>query len=492
MNTQIGFTAACSAALACLTCTATLAAPGIPNGGFEENLNQWTKEGNVTVQSGFPYSPTEGAKLVAFNAMNKVGTARLFRHFETIDGQPYTVSFDVGNLGFKNKPLKMRVMIGGWSGSNWHTLHQGDIEIQGTTGGNTRWLSETIDFIPRPGQVVLIEFSDVSSFSDSVDLVLDNVKLTENTPTEVAFQNGGFESGLDYWSTSGNVFIRNSAPYLATEGMNLVAFNTGDSANGGYINRDVPTIPGQRYMLSFDVGNLAFNKLHQTLMVRGAPYGYKQFQIYDFIDIPGPGGGATAWVSASYLFTATTTATNIWFADSSPATFATDLVLDNVRVTPVSPPSQFINASFEQGFDGWTVNTDYGGVTIEGSPPYLPTDGSKLAAFNSGNSKNYASLSQTVDTLPGVTYDLVLDVGNLSYTARTQSLRTIIDDGNYRLENTAIVIASSTIPGGTRWLRDRTFRFTARGSRTTFLFIDASTSTAGLDLVLDNIRLIPR
>jgi hypothetical protein len=492
MNTHIGLTAACCAALSCLTCPATSASAGISNGGFENNLTHWTSEGNVTIKSAPPYSPTEGTKLVAFNDANTTGTARIYQNLDTTAGQNHTLAFDVGNLGYKNHALRLRVMIGGYVGTQWHTLHLGEVEIPGTTGGRTRWLSQSIHFIPLPGQAVLVEFSDASSHSHSLDLVLDNVTLAQTPAEEVLFENGGFEAGFDHWTTSGNVAIRNAPPYLATEGRNLAAFNTGDSANGGSLSRLIPTIPGQRYLLSFDVGNLSYNKLHQRLTVMGAQFGYKQFQIYDSIDIPGPGRGATAWVAASYLFTAHAATTSIWFGDSSTATFSTDLFLDNVRVTPVPPSGQLINGSFENGFDGWTVNTDLGGVSVEDSPPYQPTDGSKLAAFSSGNSGNFATLSQTVDTIPGRVYDLVLDVGNLSYTPRTQCLRTLIDDGNYRLLNVPVWISSAPVPGGTRWLRDRTYRFTARGTRTTFTFIDASSFTQGIDLVLDHIRLIPR
>jgi hypothetical protein len=67
-----------------------------------------------------------------------------------------------------------------------------------------------------------------------------------------------------------------------------------------------------------------------------------------------------------------------------------------------------------------------------------------------------------------LTYQLVLDVGNLSYMPWTQSLRTLIDDGNYRLLNTAIMIPSTSTTGGTNWFRNQTYTFTARGNKTTF------------------------
>lgn len=476
-----------------------LQAFGLSNGSFENDLTGWETIGNVEVKATLPYSPTHGNKLVAFNTMNTEGQSGLIQSLGTEPGHTYVVEFDVGNLGYNPQPQTLWAGVGGTIGTHIYTLAYDTVEIPGTTGGRTNWVSRSLTFTPQPGQYPTIAFWDHSTISDGLDLVLDNVRIREIAQPPlppVEFDNGGFESGLDGWTAVGNIVVETSAPYLATEGNKLLSFNSGDSEHGSYVTRDVPTVPGQRYLLLFDVGNLAYNNLHQTMMVRGAPYGYKQFQIYDFIDIAGPGGGATAWIAASYPFTATSTSTNIWFADSSPDTFSTDLVLDNVRIIPIPVFGQFINGSFEYGFDGWQLDTSYGWASVESGAPYTPTDGSKLLAFSSGNQRNQGVVTQTVATTPGRIYQLVVDVGNLSFVAQPQWFHVVIADptvpGDYYLLNRAISIPSTSVSGGTNWQRNQIFTFTARSGSTKFRFHDASSATDGVDLVIDNVRLVPQ
>lgn len=126
---------------------------------------------------------------------------------------------------------------------------------------------------------------------------------------------------------------------LATEGSHLAVFNSANSANTGYVACAIATIPGQRYLLTFDVGNLSYNKLPRSLFV-GAPLGYKQWLFMDTITIPGPTGGATAWVFASYRLLNTP----VWFrpprSRAAPTGFATRPTVSPHEVkTPPSPSS---------------------------------------------------------------------------------------------------------------------------------------------------------
>lgn len=474
-----------------------LQAYALTNGSFENDLTGWETSGNVEVKSTAPYAPTHGSKLVAFNSRNTVGQAGIIQSLDTAPGHTYVVEFDVGNLGYNPQPQTIWAAVGGTMSTQIFTLASDTVVIPGTTRGRTNWLSRSLTFTPLPGQYPMLVFWDQSAVSDGLDLVLDNVRIREVAQqplTPVDFDNGGFESGLDGWTAVGNTVVQNSAPYLASEGSKLLSFNSGNTGNGSYVTRDVATEPGQRYFLLFDVGNLAYNNRLQTMMVRGAAYGYKQFQIYDFIEIPGPGRGATAWIAASYEFTATSTSTNIWFADSSSETFSTDLVLDNVRIIPAPPRGHFVNGSFEYGFDGWELDTTEGTATIQSAAPYQPTDGSKLAAFNTRNTHPFGQISQVVDTVPGKTYQLVVDVGNLSYVPLPQWFRAIISDypSGYVVQNEAVSIPATSTSGGTHWLRNQPFTFTARGPKTRFLLLDHSLVTDGLDLVLDNVRLVPQ
>lgn len=476
------------------TCMALIDEP-LSNGSFEVGPAGWDVSGNVTVKTSPPYAPTHGGKLVAFNAMNTLGSAGIIQQMDTEPGHTYIVEFDVGNLGYNPVSQTMRAYVGGTMSTHIYTLASLEVTIPGTTGGRTNWVSRSMTFTPLPGQTPMLSFWDYSAISDGVDLVLDNVRVRE-IQVPFTFENGGFERGLEGWEAGGSVVVHNTAPYLATEGRNLAVFNSGNSTENGYLRRDVATTPGVRYLLQFDVGNLSYNSLHQALYLTVGNYGYKQRLIGDTIDIPGPGGGATAWISASYEFTANSASTDLVFSDMVWSTVSTDLVLDNVRIIPAPPAGQFINGSFEYGFDGWDLDTSLGWASVETGAPYAPTHGSKLVAFSSGNRSNGAIMSQELDTTPGRTYRLVFDVGNLSYVAQAQLLHLMITDATipsgYMILNTTVGVSSTSTSGATHWLRDQTFTFTARSAKTGFRFRDASSTSHGLDLVLDNVRLIPQ
>lgn len=492
MKNTIGLPAVCCAALACLAVSESRAYAGLANGSFEANFEHWTREGNVDVRSAAPYVPTDGATLAVFNANNTTGTARIYQFIDTTEGVAHTVSFDAGNLGYSARPQKLRVMIGGYSGTTWQTLHLEEIEIAGITGGKTRWLPQSIVFVPRPGQEVFIEFSDVSSFTNGVDLVLDNVTVAETPASDPSFENGGFESGFDAWSAFGNVAIQSKPPYLATEGVKLAVFNSGNSAPDGSLSRWFATVPGQRYRLQFDAGNLSYNQGSQSIFVLLGSFGYKQHLIADSITIPGPRGGATAWVAASYDFTAFGPSTDLVFSDVSADTNATDLVVDNVRVTLVNDENLVHNGSFEGGLDGWNHNILPGRVVIQFAAPYVPTHGSNLVAFGTQNTPKAGWVDQFVTTVPGVQYRLLFDVGNLSYTSGVQALRIQVDAAGERQVNQVVTIPSTSFSGGTNWLRDRFVDFTAISDSTRIIFLDESPVTNSIDLVLDHIRLAPR
>lgn len=197
--------------------------------------------------------------------------------------------------------------------------------------------------------------------------------------------------------------------------------------------------------------------------------------------------------------------------------------------------SGLTNGSFEDNLTGWDTS---GNVAVKSTLPYAPTHRTKLVAFNSMNTTGSAGLiqpldtaprhtyvvefdvgnigynpqsqtlssgvggtmsthghvSQVVDTAPGKPYQLVVDMANLSYVALPQWIRANIYDhpSGYVVRNEAVSIPSTSTSGGTHWLRDRAFTFTTRDPQTRFLLIDHSLVTDGLDLVLDNVRLVPQ
>jgi VCBS repeat-containing protein len=395
--------------------------------------------------------------------------------------------------------------------------------------------------------------------------------------------NGSFESGKTGWTMSGNRVVYDSDGfYIAIDGTKMVVFNAANSTPDAVITQTFTTIPGEDYLLEFNVGTFAGNGIEQKLQVEvtGATSLVSQTET-----IFGTSSPTTVWVAKSYAFTADSTSTTLTFTDISSGSSLVDMVLDNVRVggpsegvanlppvavadsyiasvdtplvvtapgvltndtdsesspliavinagpshgsvtlnsdgsftyTPTSAytgPDSFtyhandgsldsnivtvsitvsitvnagfaglVNGSFESDFTGWTKT---GNIDIQNSSPYVPTNGTKLASFNSGNTAPNGVLSQTFATTPGISYTLLFDAGTLSYNTNIQRLQVGVVGTGSLLSQT---ITLSSIPASTKWTA-QSFTFIANSASSTLSFTDISPNGTGLDLVLDNVRI---
>jgi hypothetical protein len=155
----------------------------------------------------------------------------------------------------------------------------------------------------------------------------------------------------------------------------------------------------------------------------------------------------------------------------------------NFLVTGIPVNPRFTrNGSFEQELDDWTHTGNLVSSTTDSA-----TDGGRIARFSGYNKPNTGVLSQSIATLPGVTYQLAFDVGIHSFNSSPQKLRSTIR-GHQPLVNDDFTLSGSG-DGGFRWIA-RTLEFTADSTTTTITFADASSFTNGVDLVLDHIRVI--
>lgn len=310
--------------------TATTAVD-FPNGGFESGLTGWTAAGNVAVQSAAPYGPTEGSRLAAFNAANSAANGSLRRTEATLPGRRYRLEFDAGNLSYNSLHQRLQLDVGEVVGVTTHSHVHDLFDIAGPGGGATAWVPAGYDFTSI-GNAVTMVFADASQATNSLDLVLDHVRFSQLPNSSVI--NGGFENGLDGWTATGNVAARTGAPYAPTGGTGLAVFNSVNSAPNGSLSQMVHLDDGALYRLEFDVGNLSYNANPQRVRVQvQGRFGSGYFTFVDeYVEIGGPGGGATAWQAKSYPFSTGTGAVLITFTDVSPSTNSTDLVLDRVRV----------------------------------------------------------------------------------------------------------------------------------------------------------------
>ncbi len=151
---------------------------------------------------------------------------------------------------------------------------------------------------------------------------------------------------------------------------------------------------------------------------------------------------------------------------------------------PAPPPNLIVNGGFESDLAGWTTG---GSVRIESGSPYVPTDGTKVLAFNSGNQPPNGVLSQTFPTTPGRIYQLGFNAGVLAYNTNPQRLLLNVQGSSPLVSDDIPLIG----PGGgaTTWI-PKGYVFTANSSTTTVTFSDLSMSTFNIDLLVDTVRVV--
>lgn len=146
------------------------------NGGFESGLASWTFTGHISLQSGSPYTATEGSSLVAFNALNSTPDGVLKQTLHTEIGVRYFLDFDAGVLAYNTDEQRMRLRLRDMENSGNPLLVDSVFPIFGTGAGNNVWNARHYEFTAT-SDLTEISFSDESNFTESVDLLLDHVRV---------------------------------------------------------------------------------------------------------------------------------------------------------------------------------------------------------------------------------------------------------------------------------------------------------------------------
>ncbi|MEO7098263.1 MAG: DUF642 domain-containing protein [Luteolibacter sp.] len=380
------------------------------NGSFELDFSGWTSTGNLEIKSAAPYVATNGTKLVAFNAGQATPNGVVSQTFATTVGVPYVVAFDAGALGTISQQ-RMQLTVAGAS-----TLVSQTITVNAPGGSNSTWVPQSFTFVAN-STTTTMSFADVSTVTNSVDLLLDNVRVTAQVPRTLTVASAP-TNGVSVTLSPADLNGASGAP-------------TGFSRQ--YLNGTVVTLTAPSTS-----GTNTFVKWQRN-----------------GVDIT-TSTGTTVTLDADYTLNAiySTTGTQL-----------------------------LANGSFESGFTGWTPT---GNQEIKSASPYVATDGTKLVSFNGGNLTPNAVLSQTIATTSGVTYTLAFDAGILSYNTNPQKLQVTATGSSVVL--TQVVTLSALTNGASQWFAQN-FTFVANSSSTVLTFRDQSASTAGLDLLLDNVRL---
>ena len=141
------------------------------------------------------------------------------------------------------------------------------------------------------------------------------------------------------------------------------------------------------------------------------------------------------------------------------------------------------NGSFESGFTGWNPT---GNIDFRSNAPYLPTEGTKLACFNAGNTTPNGVLSQSFTTVPGSTCTLTFDAGALAYNNSQQKILVSVVGAGSLLSQTITITGTGN--GSNNW-GARSFTFVANSATSTLSFTDVSTTTNAIDLLLDRVSV---
>lgn len=332
------------------------------------------------------------------------------------------------------------------------------------------------------------DLSTNTSASVTMDASQTLTAVYSAPPTTVtSFANGSFESGFTAWTwTGGPETVKVNAEIPATNGTRLIEFNSNNSGLDGAIAQTFTTVPGTSYSVTFDMGVLAYNTLAQTIEASATGTGILASRSYT---LNGIGGGKTKWATQTFTFTANTTSTTLRFRDRSTTGTGLDLLLDHVRVSAstggggTSGPSLVTNGSFEQDYTGWTPA---GSTRIEMPGSAFSTSGIKILSFNVSNLPVGGTVTQTLATTPGQSYEIAYDVGVLGYVAKTQRLNVTLTG------NTTLLNQTTSVNGRADFVMvwvPQSFRFTADSSRTVLTFKDVSADGTALDLFLDSVRV---
>jgi hypothetical protein len=295
---------------------------GLINGSFESDYSGWTETGNQHITTGAPFTASDGTKAVVFNDGDRTPNGVLSQTFTTSAGQGYTVTFDVGVIGYNLNEQRLKVTATGIS-----TLLSQTVSLFADGTGVLRWTTRSYSFVADSASATLT-FQDQSPTTASLDLTLDNIRVVPQGPSVLS--NGSFESDYSGWTETGNQHITTGPPFTASDGSKAVVFNDGNRTPNGVLSQTFTTSAGQAYTVTFDVGVIGYNLNEQRLKVTATG---SSTLLSQTVSLFADGTGVLRWTTRSYSFVADSATATLTFLDQSPTTASLDITLDHVSVT---------------------------------------------------------------------------------------------------------------------------------------------------------------
>ncbi|MFM7468283.1 MAG: cadherin domain-containing protein, partial [Vampirovibrionales bacterium] len=156
--------------------TFTTGADLITNGSFESYGTGWTTSGNV----GFSGSQGtfQGSLAALFSGGDSANNGIISQNIATTNGSSYRLDFRYGAFGYAGAPQALRVQVI----SNGTTVINQVLNTNAITSWSASWLQQTLNFTAL-GTTTQVIFSDASSVTNGVDLLLDAISVRELIPT---------------------------------------------------------------------------------------------------------------------------------------------------------------------------------------------------------------------------------------------------------------------------------------------------------------------
>ena len=256
------------------------------NGQFDTNITGWTPRVNTIV--------TQSSGRISITNDGQTNGRATSTAFDTTIGAKYIIQYDAISTNSASYGYRVEIRESGGYGSE-----------QGFTS-STDGVRETFEFTATHTQHTIVLYSIGAS---GVTTVYDNVSVT---PSELVV-NGTFDSNINSWTASGVQFSHTTNNVGSNTGGKLMYYATGGNTTRT-IYQDVVTIPGVKYILSFDSCSDTANA--NTIDI-------DDIAVYTLAD-----NNNSAFVRTSINFVASTTTTRIRLR----STVSNRAYLDNVSV----------------------------------------------------------------------------------------------------------------------------------------------------------------
>ncbi len=201
-------------------------------------------------------------------------------------------------------------------------------------------------------------------------------------------------TAVNGWLVGGAVVRLQNGPaggVNPVDGVQYLDFNGGNASPGANISQTFSTTVGQSYAVNFNVGRTGGGGGTMSLLAEARSSGGTLLGSLTGVAPGSPGYGS----AQTFSFTATTTNSTLTFTDTSLATIAVDVLLDNVSVNPVSqclsPPSGLVN--WWQGEGNANDSADGANGTLQNGATFAA--GEVGQAFSFDGVDDYVSFGNT-------------------------------------------------------------------------------------------------